>query len=395
MSKKLETVILIIIIVILVGWGKYIIPIKLEISDTQVVEVIGLDSAENDEVSISLLFEPLRTEKDDEGPKEKILTVTSTSFIGTEKGIQNYENKIFVGSHVKDLIIGEDMAKNNLIRAIEYFSKNNEFRLDSKIYIAKESSASELFNQGIDNGYIVSDRIDNLSLSDKGEREVRSVEVVDVVRLLLSSNKSGVIPCIQVVDNGEKQLSDYIINSSKEEKKRIELAGYGVIKNGKLIGYLGNVESMGYDFVRNIISEEGILLNQGDDAVGVALTSSNSKMEFDFSGDKLEKVIIKIDTVNSVLETDSGKNVFAGDVVAVEELENNYIKDVVETAVRYSQNVNVDFLEVGVNLELKHPYKWRKIKGSWNEMFSTIPIEVQVNSNINEQYGILSSTGRK
>lgn len=393
MNKKLETVIIVVIIIMLVGWGKYIIPIKLEISDTQVVEVIGLDLGDDDKVSLSLLFEPLRAEKD-EGPKEKLLTVTASSFIGTEKGIQNYEDKIFIGSHVKDVIVGENMAKDNLVRAIEYISKNNEFRLDSKIYIAKESSASELFNQGINNDYILSNRIDTLSLSDKGEREVRNLEVVDVVRMLLSKNKSGVIPCIQIVENGEKQLADYVINSSKEEKKRVELAGYAVIKDAKLIGYLGNVESMGYDFVRNLISEEGIRLVQGDDVVGVAMTNSGAKMEYEFSGDTLTKVIIKIDTINSVLETDSGRNVFAGDIKVLEELENNYIEDVVKTTIRYSQNVNVDFLEIGVNLELEHPYKWRKIKDNWEEMFSTIPIEVEVNSNINEQYGILSSTDR-
>ena len=94
------------------------------------------------------------------------------------------------------------------------------------------------------------------------------------------------------------------------------------------------------------------------------------------------------------METDSGRNVFAGDIESLEELENKYIEDVVKTAIRYSQNINVDFLEIGVNMELKHPYKWRKIKDNWDKMFSTIPIEVEVNSNIDEQYGILSSTDR-
>ena len=395
MSKKIEFLVFFIIITVLVGWGQYIIPIKLEISDTQVVETIGLDSADNEEVSISLLFEPLREEGDQDSPKEKNLTVTSKSFVGVEKGVQNYEDKIFVGSHIKNVIVGENMAQNGLVRAIEFLSKNNEFRLDSKIYVAKESSASEVFNQGIDNGYIVSDRIDSLSLSDRGEREVRSVEVVDVVRMMLSNKKAGVIPCIQIVENGEKQLSDYIINASKDEKKRIELAGYAVIDDAKLIGYLGKIESMGYDLVRNLISEEGIRLLYNNDIVGIALTGSSSKMEFEFSGDTLTKVIIKIDTTNSVLETNSGKNVFAGDIDALEDLENNYLEDVVKTTVEYAQNVNVDFLEIGVNFELKHPYKWRKVKDNWDKMFSTIPVEVEVKSNIDEQYGILSSTDKK
>ena len=394
MSKKIEFFIFFVVVVVLIGWGQYIIPIKLEISDTQVVETIGLDVGDNEDVSVSLLFEPLREEGDQASPKEKNLTVTSNSFIGAEKGIQNYEDKIFIGSHIKNVIIGENMAKNNLIRALEFLSKNNEFRLDSKIYIAKESSANEIFSQAIDNGYIVSDRIDNLSLSDRGQREVRSVEVVDIIRLMLSTKKAGVIPCIQLVKTGEKQLSDYIINASEDEQKRVELAGYGVIKDAKLIGYLGTPESMGYDLVRNLISEEGIKLNYNGDVVGVALTGSSSKMKFEFDEYDLSKVIIEIETTNSILESNSGRNFFAGEIGKLEELENAYIKDVVETAIDYSQDVNVDFLEIGVNLELKHPYKWRKIKDKWNDIFSTITVEVRVNSNIDEQYGVLSSTGR-
>lgn len=394
MSKKLEIIVFAIIIIALVGWGEYIIPTKLEVSDAQVVEVIGLDAGETDDISVSLLFEPHKGEDEKDGPKEKVLTVTAGSFIGTEEGIQNYEDKIFIGSHVKDVVIGEQIAKEDFIRAIDFLSKNNEFRLDTKIYIAKESAASELFFESIDNGYIVSKRIDKLSLSDRGEREIRSVEIIDVVKSLLAEDKIVVIPCIEIVENGEKQMADYIINTSKEENKRVELAGYALFKDGKLFSYLGNIESMGYDYIKNLISEEGIKLVDGDDVIGIAMTGSSSKMKYEFSGDTLNKVVISIDTTNSVLETSSGKNVFAGDIERLQELENSYIKDVIKSTIQYSQNVNIDFLGIGENLELNHPYKWRNIKENWNEMFSTIPIEVEVNSKIKEQYGILSTTGK-
>jgi len=394
MGRNVKILVLAVIITMLVGWGKHIFPVRLEVSNIQLVEVIGLDSGENKDVSVSLLFEPHKGEDDKEGPKEKIFTVSSDSFIGAEKGVQNYEDKIFIGSHVKDIVIGELMAKNELVRAIDFVGKNNEFRLDSKVYIAKESAASELFNQGINNNYILSSRIDNLSLSDRGEREVRSVEVVDIIKMLLSDKKVGVIPCVQIVKTGDKQLADYVINTSEEESNRLEFAGYGVFKDGKLTGYLGDIETKGYEFIKNLISEESITVTDGEDTVGISLTSSNSKIKFDFSGDTLNKVIIKIDTLNSILETSSGKNVFAEDIKTVEHLEDNYIKDVVNTTVKYAQNVNIDFLEIGETLEFKHPYKWRKIKESWDEMFSTIPIEVQVNSDIREQYGVLSTTGR-
>ena len=43
---------------------------------------------------------------------------------------------------------------------------------------------------------------------------------------------------------------------------------------------------------------------------------------------------------------------------------------------------------------MKHPYRWRNIKNEWDNIFPNVPVEVKVNSNIDEQYGVLSSTGR-
>lgn len=392
MSKKLEITVFIIIIVVLSEWGEHIFPTKLEISDVQIVEAMGMDLDENNKVSLSLLFEESENEVKEGRKKEKLLTVSSESFLGTEKGMRYYEDKIFIGSHVKNIIIGEKLAQENLVRVMEYIGKNGELRLDSNIYIAKGSSASKLFEDGLGNEYGLADKINDIAMTEVKGSEKRCVKVIDVIKLLLSNDKVGVIPCIQLVDNGGNQFEGSEINMSEQEKKRIELAGYGVIKKDKLTGYLGNYESSGYDYVKNSIFEENVVLAKYDEVIGLKLIDSDTKIKCEFSDDTLTKAIIKIKVNNSIMETSSGKNIFAKDLKTIEELENNYIKNIVMATIEYAQKENADFIGIGKSLELKHPYKWRNIEKEWEKIFPTLPIEVEVNSKINEEYGILSTT---
>ena len=390
MNKWTKIVLFIGIAFTLIGWGKYIIPTHIEISDVQVVRVMGMDSSPDNGVSFSILFQPPKGVEEEGDNKEKYLIVSANSFASTSRGLQHCEDKLFIGSHVDDILLGEKLAQDNLAHAMEFISKNDEFRLDSKVYIVKEMSTSKVFEDGLGNGYILSDRINKLSLTKKGDVDVRTVEVLDVLKILLSEDKVGVIPCIQVIRNGEEQLADYKIVGAKEEANRVELAGYGVINKGRLVGYLNNDESTGYEYIKNLISEEGISLNTKNGVVGINLTAANSKIKFDFDGDNIKKVTINVTTKNSILETATGKNIFNSGIDEIEKMENEKLEEIIKSTVRYAQNSNIDFIDIGNSLAFSHPYKWRKIKDHWDEIFPGITIDVKVNSRIEEEYGVLS-----
>ena len=227
-------------------------------------------------------------------------------------------------------------------------------------------------------------------MTKKGDVDARTVDVLDVLKMLLSEEKIGVIPCVQIIKNGEVQLADYKIVGAKEEANRVELAGYAVINKGMLVGYLNNDESTGYEYIKNLISEEGISLNTPNGVVGINLTASNSKVKFDFDGDNIKKITIKVTTKNSILETATGGNIFNSGVDEIEKMENEKLEEVIKSTVRYAQNSNIDFIDIGKSLAFSHPYKWRKIKEHWNEIFPNVTIDVEVNSKIEEEYGVLS-----
>lgn len=392
MKNKFNVLIITIIVAILAGWGEYIIPRRLDISHIQVVEVAGLDYDKN--AVLSLVFVPHTGIKNEDKKQseinEKYVTVSGDTFAETIQGIQHYEDHIFVASHLKNIILGEKLAQNNLREAMDFIGKDDNFRLNSKVYIAKEMSASDIFREGIDNNYVLSERIDKLSLNKKGHTDVRTVEVIDVMKMLLSDSGTGVIPCIQIVKNREPQLADYYIETSEDEKYRVEFFGYGVISDGKLVEYLGKDESNGYDYVKNLIDEDYISVELNGVKLGIALIASKANILFDFDNNDLRKIIIKIKTNNYILENSTGQNIFDNDVKPIEELENEKIRNVIMSTVDYSKQIGIDFLNIGETLKFYHPYKWRGISDNWNEILKNVEFEVLVDSEINNGYGILA-----
>jgi len=391
----------IILTFIFLEWGETILPTRLESNEVQVTELIGLDLLENKEVALSVVFEEQKEGQENDNSntseKEKVLMITSKTFSDDERGLQNYQDKIFIGSHVKSILLGENLATNGLLRGVDYISKNNEIRSKSNIYLVREMDASKLFSEGSKNDFVMANRMENITENTRYDREAREVTLWELVDIFLSDDKIGVIPCVELVKNGEKQLASYLLDEVSEDKdaKRIELAGYGIISEGKLIGYLNEDETDGYDYIKNIIKQDTMSLNVNEAIYGVNLIGSKTDLNFEFSEDELTKVIVKTKTNNFVGETYYGENIFNTNRSEIENAENEFIKNKIISVIDRAKFEKVDFIDVGKRLQFKHPYKWLKIKEKWEDVFIKVPFEVQVSSELNKEYDIVSTINQE
>ena len=391
----------IILTFIFLEWGETILPTRLEANEVQVTELIGLDLLENKEVALSVVFEEQKEGQENDNSntseKEKVLMITSKTFSDDERGLQNYQDKIFIGSHVKSILLGENLATNGLLRGVDYISKNNEIRSKSNIYLVREMDASKLFSEGSKNDFVMANRMENITENTRYDREAREVTLWELVDIFLSDDKIGVIPCVELVKNGEKQLASYLLDEVSEDKdaKRIELAGYGIISEGKLIGYLNEDETDGYDYIKNIIKQDTMSLNVNEAIYGVNLIGSKTDLNFEFSEDELTKVIVKTKTNNFVGETYYGENIFNTNRSEIENAENEFIKNRIMAVIDRAKKEKVDFIDIGKKLQFKHPYKWLKIKEKWEEIFCEVPFEVQVTSELNKEYDIVSTINQE
>lgn len=393
MATKIKVYAIFIIGLILLGWGGHLIPSRVEITDFGIIQVLGIDSGVNNGVSLSIVDENQKNSKEDSDQvgDENIVTTSGKSYNDCISGLENYSDKFFIGGHIENIIIGEEICKENLVRAIDFISKASEIRLNSNMFIAKGSSASQFMQQGTSKEYSMSSRINNINLTDQILTEEKNTEASDVINILLSDNKCGVIQAIELVENGKASNREFILSTSKDEdKKFIQYAGYALIKDAKLIDYLNIDASSGYDFIKNNHPKQNVYIEKDGEITGINFVGSKTKVLFNFEGQNLKEIIIKTKTKNEIMQSSNGKNIFKENLEEIENLVAKEVKHRIESAINVAKNYQADYIGFNKMLEMKHPYKWNKIKDNWENIFNEVPIRIEVESEINRSYNLLS-----
>lgn len=395
--NRLKIWIFIIIGFVLIGWGNKLIPSQAEITDIGVFQVLGIDVKDNDDVSLSACIESTGKEsedkKDENGKSsETIITSSGKSYNECANGLGNYSDKIFIGGHVKNIILGDEICRYNFVRAIDYLCKASEIRLNSNIFIAKDKSAKDFMVRSVSPEYKLSDKITNVNVIDEVFTSEVNTVVTDAMKMLLSDDKSGVIQAIESIDSSAKGSREFVLENSENDRKIIQFAGYALIKDAKLETYLDIDESNGYDFIKNNHPKSNIHIDMNGDIVGINFNKSKSDVDFLFEGDKLKEIIIKTKVSCEVQQSSKGNNVFGDNSSETTKMVSNVVKSKIEKALSVSKRYDVDYIKFNDMLKIKHPYKWNKIKDDWKNIFRDVKISVEVDSVLEGSHNVLAVT---
>ncbi len=393
MTTKVKVYAISIMGVIILGWGGYLIPSRVEITDFGIIQVLGIDAGLNNGVNLSMVAENQKSNGEDSPQigNENIVTSAGKSYNDCISGLGNYSDKIFIGGHIENIIIGEEICKENLVRAVDFISKASEIRLNSNVFISKGNSARKFMQEGTSDEFPMTERISNINLSDQVLKVEKNTEVTDVINILLSDDKCGVVQAIELVENGKSSGREFILSTSKDEgKKFMQYAGYALIKDAKLVDYLNIDASSGYDFIKNNFPKQNVYIEKDGEVIGINFGGSKTKVSFNFEGEKLKEIVIKTKTKNEIMQSSNGKNIFKENSLEIENLVAQEVCHRMESAINVAKNYQVDYIGFKKMLEIKHPYKWNKIKDNWENIFNEVPIRIEVESKINRSYNLLS-----
>jgi len=160
----------------LTGCKHSFLPPRKEIDDLQLVQVIGIDklSYSTNDCMLTVASKNLEvggsqeqsggTDGSSGGSKSKALVLTSTgkTFFDAARNIQTHSNKTIFWGHSQYYLIGEEAAKDNISKYIDFFTRDHELRIDSKVYIVKGSTAKDLIEQFNKSEYYIAEKLDIL-----------------------------------------------------------------------------------------------------------------------------------------------------------------------------------------------------------------------------------------
>lgn len=379
------------------------------------VLALGIDKGiEEGNVRITITSEKFSSTGDDSlsssSQTKSSDTITSegkTLFEASRKFDTFYSKKIFWGQ-IEYVIIGEDVAKEDILDYLDFCVRGHELRFDTLVAIAKGTTAEAVLRSDKKNGNFVPDVLDGIFKNSKKLSISKSMEMRDVITMFDNKYASTYIPTIEMVTKKEskkeenkdlKNDSSESESSSKESEKKdqnlkLEVNGFALFNKYKLSGYISGNLSRGLNFINGDTQSAPIVLeDKNNNKATLEILSSKPKIEVELKNNIPKANILLEVSSNFSEELSQDFKYDKKELDYFTEKQNELIKGEMENTLKYLQENSFDSIGIGDKIYHKYPLEWDKIKDNWKELFKNMEINVTVKSKINRTYHIEETIG--
>lgn len=367
----LKTVVCILIIVSLSGcWNSR------ELNDLGIVLGVAIDkSDEPDLVTVTAqTIKPgqMASGKKDGGNGQKSYVNFKDkghSVFAALRDITNQSSRKLYFPHNQVLVIGKSAAEDGVAKYLDFFTRDPETRLSVLVVVAKDS-AQEILDSEPELEKIPANNITML-VEDQalGTSQTMRIRLNDFKKRLLSKTTAPVAPMVELYED--------------DGKKKAEINGTAVFKNGKLVGTLNKREGRGLLWVLGKV-ESTIIETYSSQGylVGLETVRAEGKFSPELDGEKI-KIKIDITEEGNIGEQYGPEGLSDLHEVAFLELQKaEVIKSDVMAVVKKAQELNTDVFGFGDAVHRKYPEEWTSMEDKWDEIFPKIEVEVNVDANL-------------
>lgn len=353
---------------------------NLDITDRAFVSAVGLDKGKNGQVEVTLqIIKPnVIKENRQGGSGESALwsftTTGETVFDAIREQLKAVNRKPLY-SHIRLIIIGEDLAREGVRDILDFFIRDQEIKITPKLLVTRNVKAKEIVNATSLLEVIPALHLEGILENNAFEGETRDVEFIKVLQELTAPHASGVIGSIAASNKAQiTQIND------------LEIEGAGILKKDRLVGFLDKKQIRGYLWIKDEI-KGGVMVIENPIEKGKKITieikTSTGKIDAEIeNGELILKTQVKM--LGSINEYQGSKYIESDKLTrliekAVErEIESN-VKEVIKVS---QKEFKTDFIGFGNKVFQHYNNYWEEINGNWDKVFSQLPVEISVDVTI-------------
>lgn len=347
-----------------------------EINELAFVLSIGLDKAGDGFKVTAQIAKPATYSKAPSGggitEKGKPFWVVSSTGKTIFEAIRNMASisprRIF-WSHIKVIVISEELARSNTLEIFDFFSRNPELRLRTLVAVTPGEAGKVL----------------------EFEPMMEKDPSLHLEKIIENKNLTGKAYGIMLKDFLEDYLdpdvgpvTSRIILDQSEPKPVLKINGAYIFSGNKLAGSLNEEETRGLLWIKNKINDSVMVVNCPYDGLPVTLEIKKSKSTFKSNMDNgTPYFTIKVDTSAGLTEqaclTDfNDPQKLDGLKKALESAIQKDIQSMITTA----KDFGVDFPGFSRILHRQHKDEWHQISADWHELFRNIEVKIIVKADI-------------
>lgn len=290
--------------------------------------------------------------------------------------------KIYV-SHIRMVIFGQKVAEEGIEEIIDFFARDHEFRTDFYFAVAKNRTAKDILNILTPLEIMPGIKMyDSLETSEKVWAPTKLIRIIELMNDITSEGKNPVITGIEIKHREEESNSTDVL----KQISGFEILNYtslGVFKKDKLVGWLNETESKGYNYITgNVRNTVGHLYYDGNKAkITCESKGVKSKIKTSLINNRpVVDVEIKIKVNIGAIEGD-----FDPTSEKQDKLMNNLVEKRIESicnqALNKAQNqLKTDIFGFGEAISRKYPELWENLKYDWDDEFSNLPVNITIHA---------------
>ncbi len=295
----------------------------------------------------------------------------NTIFEAVRDGTQDFDRKKFF-NHNKIIIINEKVAREGVLSILDVFIRDHEGRGLTLLSIARGVEAREL-----------------LAEEPQGIGRYQAIHLEEMMENYRYNQKSSKVNIINFFEKELEEGINPVMGVLEKEETNAKLTGIAIFKKDKLIGYLDEIETRGYNWVIGEIHNAAITmpsLKNENELVLLETLGGDSRIIPNIAGNEISF------TIESRIEVSLAEQQSKEEYDPYENLEylkqvENKTKKVIEKEMKMAiekvqKEYQADIFGFGRQLFKENPSKWKEVKENWDEIFSnaayTIKIDVDI-----------------
>ena len=371
MRKKIFLILYIIVAILLTGCWDVI-----EINRRNYIASVGFDINEEaknkegaDRFLLTFVYPIVGAAGQEQKPKAQkaVISTTARTVLEGSRQLSTRTAFPFDLKHMKVILIGEGLFREPEVMKEIFDGIGRDKRINRKVKIVVvEGKAKDILEitpkEESFSGLYLNDLLEN----DRNASRFTAQTYSDLIK-----------------DMDIKVAS--LVPRAVPKKTEIKLSGGGIIKDYKLVGWIGEEENRNIAIVNDKIKSEIVNVNIEDTAVSYILNNVESKKNVKMENGKIKANIkISIEGYLQKYKLDTGKDVF--DVAFLDSIEKSLEKEIkreIEDTIDILQKkYSADVIGIGDHMSKFEPDIWEKVKDNWDETFSNIDINVSVDAKV-------------
>lgn len=329
-----------------------------EIEDLVIVSGVAIDKGEDDNFLVTV--ETIKVGGGREGKiSSESYSITGRTIFDAARNHISLTGKKLYWSHAKIVIISEDLAKEGIIRFLDWFQRDSETRADIKIIISKEKTAKEILYGKKGHTGIKTLELEEMVSNQSFLSKAPDVEIWRVINDIYAPGISAILPTVELRKDTPKNM------------------GTAIFKTDQLIGFLDSLQSQTLLFILDEIKGGILIYEKNGVPVSMEIFKSKTKIKPIIKNDNIE-FRIKIET-NFGLDEIVGSEDYLEKAnrkqleKELEEMINNRVEKFVEFV---QSEYGTDIFGFGEKIREEHPKKWKQLEKTWEEQFKELEVTV-------------------